>query len=473
MEKVRSAPEHEEKGASMALSKRGRTYALFAIVVFACALGSLTQTVMNSMLEGVRADFGVDASVGQWLTTIYMLALGITVPAVTFLSQRFSIRRVVFLALALLLAGGVVDVFAPTFEVLVFGRVLQAVGAGITLPVLQSIAMMRFPRSQNGTAMGIAGIAMGFAPNIGPLIGGALVDTWGWRSFFVIFIAIVCILIFATFCLVESEEAPMRDARFEIVSFLYSTLGFGGLLLAFSNAASMSIASPLVWLPAIVGVVCLVLFVARQKRLEHPLISMRIFRSAHFRASFVAQNCLFASFMGITLIVPLYVQGLLGLSAVEAGIVFVPATILAVVVNPLAGILSDKVGVRPVVLVAAVLLSIGAMSMAFVGDGTPLWLLTLLQTIRGMGVSALIGPLNSWGMGGLPREIMMDASAFFAAVRQACASLGTAIMVLAITALSAVAQTGAIDAVVAYQVAFGISAVLAICVLAVAVVKVR
>ncbi len=457
----------------MALSKRGRTYALFAIVVFACALGSLTQTVMNSMLEGVRSDFGVDASIGQWLTTIYMLALGITVPAVTFLSQRFSIRNVVFLALALLLAGGVVDVFAPTFEVLVLGRVLQAVGAGITLPVLQSIAMMRFPRGQNGTAMGIAGIAMGFAPNIGPLIGGALVDTWGWRSFFVIFIAVVCILIFATFCLVESEEEPMRDARFEIVSFLYSTLGFGGLLLAFSNAANMSVASPLVWLPAIVGVVCLVLFVVRQKRIEHPLISMRIFRSAHFRASFVAQNCLFASFMGITLIVPLYVQGLLGASAVEAGIVFVPATILAVIVNPLAGILSDKVGVRPVVLVAAVLLSVGAMSMAFVDADTPLWALTLMQTIRGMGVSALIGPLNSWGMGGLPREIMMDASAFFAAVRQACASLGTALMVLAITSLSAVAQTGAIDAVFAYQVAFGISAVLAICVLAVAAAKVR
>ena len=457
----------------MALSKRGRTYALFAIVVFACALGSLTQTVMNSMLEGVRADFGVDASIGQWLTTIYMLALGITVPAVTFLSQRFSIRNVVFLALALLLAGGVVDVFAPTFEVLVLGRVLQAVGAGITLPVLQSIAMMRFPRGQNGTAMGIAGIAMGFAPNIGPLIGGALVDTWGWRSFFVIFIAVVCILIFATFCLVESEEAPMRDARFEIVSFLYSTLGFGGLLLAFSNAASMSVASPLVWLPAIVGVVCLVLFVVRQKRIEHPLISMRIFRSAHFRASFVAQNCLFASFMGITLIVPLYVQGLLGASAVEAGIVFVPATILAVIVNPLAGILSDKVGVRPVVLVAAVLLSVGAVSMAFVDAGTPLWALTLMQTIRGMGVSALIGPLNSWGMGGLPREIMMDASAFFAAVRQACASLGTALMVLAITSLSAMAQTGAVDAVFAYQAAFGISAVLAICVLAVAAAKVR
>ena len=177
--------------------------------------------------------------------------------------------------------------------------------------------------------------------------------------------------------------------------------------------------------------------------------------------------------MGITLIVPLYVQGLLNLSAVEAGLVFVPATILAVVVNPLAGILSDKIGARPVVLVASTLLTVGAVSMAFTDESTPLWLLTLMQTVRGMGVSALIGPLNSWGMGGLPGQIMMDASAFFAAVRQACASLGTAVMVLAITALSAAAATGAVGAQVAYQAAFGISAALAACVFVVAVTKVR
>lgn len=425
------------------------------------------------MLGGVGADFGVDASVEQWLTTIYMLTLGITVPVVTFLSQKLSMRNVVFLALCLLLVGGVVDVLAPTFEVLVAGRVLQAFGAGITLPVVQSIAMMRFPQGQNGTAMGIAGIAMGFAPNIGPLIGGALVDSYGWRSFFVLFIVVVVALLVATAVLVEREDAPCRDARFEVVSFLYSTLGFGGLLLAFSNAASMSISSAFVWAPALVGVVCLVLFVVRQKRLEHPLISMQIFKSAHFRASFVAQNCLFASFMGITLIVPLYVQGLLGLSAVEAGLVFVPATILAVVVNPLAGILSDKIGARPVVIVASTLLTVGAVSMAFVNENTPLWVVTLMQTVRGMGVSSLIGPLNSWGMSGLPGQIMMDASAFFAAVRQACASLGTAVMVLAITMLSEAAAVGTVGAQVAYQAAFGISAVLAACVFVVAVAKVR
>ncbi|MDO4291226.1 MAG: DHA2 family efflux MFS transporter permease subunit [Eggerthellaceae bacterium] len=456
----------------MALSERGRVYVLFAIVVLATALGSLTQTVMNSMLVGIEADFGTPASVGQWLTTIYMLVLGITVPVVTFLSQRLSMRNVVLLSLGLFLVGGVVDLAAPNFGVLVVGRVLQAVAAGITLPVLQSIAMVRFPQGQNGTAMGIAGIAMGFAPNIGPLIGGVLVDSWGWRSFFALLIAVVVLLAAATLAFVPREEAPSRDAKLETVSFLLSTLGFGGLLLGFSNAASMSLTSPLVWVPVIVGVVCLVLFVRRQRQLEaqgkRPLISMRIFGSAHYRISFVAQNCLFASFMGITLIVPLYVQGLCGGSAFEAGVVFIPATIFAVLVNPLAGILSDKLGARPVVVCAAVLLTAGAVSMAFMDEATPLWLVTLMQTVRGMGVSALIGPLNSWGMVGLPRDVMMDGSAFFAAVRQSCASLGTALMVLIISALAAV-----VPAALAYQLAFGLSAALAAAVLVVAVAKVK
>ncbi len=222
-----------------------------------------------------------------------------------------------------------------------------------------------------------------------------------------------------------------------------------------------------------VGALCLLAFFWRQKRIEHPLINLGIFSSARFRASFVIQNCLFASFMGITLIVPLCVQNLMGASALEAGIVFIPATILAIVFNPLAGILADKIGARRVTAVAGVLLFLGAASMATVDESTPLWLLTLMQTIRGIGVSSLIGPLNSWGLSQLPHKIMMDGSAFFACVRQACASFGTALMVFAITALGAMAETGAVPAALGYQVAFGISAILSLCVLVGAVAKIR
>ena len=451
------------------LSDRGHVYALFAIVVLATALGSLTQTVMNSMLEGVDADFGVTAAVGQWLTTAYMLVLGVTVPAVTWLSQRMPMRALVLTALGVFVVGAAVSGAAPCFEVLLGGRVLQAVAAGITLPVLQSIAMTRFPAGQNATAMGIAGIAMGFAPNIGPLIGGALVDSLGWRSFYVILLGILAVLVLATVLLVPRSPAPARDARLDAPSLVLSTLGFGGLLLGFSEASSLGAAHPVVWASVAVGAACLALFVRRQRRVDDPLIDLRIFDSRRFRASFVAQNLLFASFMGITLIVPLFVQNLQGGTALEAGIVFIPATVAALLFNPLAGFLSDRVGVRRVTMAAAVLLAAGSLAMAFMDAGTPLWLMTLMQTVRGIGVSSLIGPFASWGLSKLPREVVMDGSAFFATARQACASLGTAAMVFLVTA----APSLGVAAAVGYQLAFGLSAALAMGVLAVTALRVR
>lgn len=457
----------------MNLSDRAHTYTLFAIVVLATALGSMTQTVMNSMLGGVEAAFGIEPAVGQWLTTIYMLVLGITVPVVTFLSHKLSVKSLTFLALALFLAGAVVAWAAPSFGVLLAGRVLQAIGSGITLPLLQAIAMTRFPPGQNATAMGIAGIAMGFAPNIGPLIGGALVDSWGWRSFFVLLVAALVLLVAATAAFVHSEGNPARPASLDVASLLLSTLGFGALLLGFSEAASAPLAHPAVWGSVLAGAACLVAFVARQQRIADPLISMGIFRSGRYRVSFVAQNLLFASFMGITLIAPLFVIDLQGGTALEAGMVFIPATVFALLVNPLAGLLADKVGVRPVVVVASLFLAAGAASMAFLDAASPLWLVTLAQTVRGIGVSALIGPLNSWGMSQLPREAMMDGSAFFACCRQACASLGTAVMMLAISVGLSAAAMGEAAPELAYQAAFSFSAVLSAAVLAIALWKVR
>lgn len=439
------------------LRSKGGSYTLFAIVVLATSIGGLTQTVMNSMLTGVQADFGVEASVGQWLTTIYMLTMGITVPVMTYLSQKISVRNIVYLALGFFAAGAAVDLVAPSFIVLVAGRVLQGVAAGITIPLVQAVAMTRFPRERVGTMMGISGIAMGFAPNIGPLIGGVLMDTWGWRSFFALFLVIVAVLAVANFLLVAKEDNPARPASLDVASFALSTVGFGGLLLGFSNAASMDVTSAFVWAPLLVGALVLAAFVLRQRKVDHPLISMRIFEAASYRASFVAQNLLNACFMGITLVVPLYVHDVLGLTAVAAGLVFIPATVNALFLNPLAGVLVDKVGARPVALVAGALLVTGSVAMSFVGEGTPLWLLTLMQTVRGAGVSLLIGPLITYGLMDLPREIAMDGSAFFSTVRQACASLGTAGMVLVITLVGAAGSHE-----LAYQLAFGLSALFAV-----------
>ena len=437
---------------------------MFAIVTLTAALGALTQTAMNSMLSGVQASFGTPESVSQWLTTIYMLVIGITVPLVTHLARRYAVRTLIFVALAFMLVGALIAAAAPNFYVLLFARVLQGISTGMMLPVMQTIAMTRFPRGQNATAMGIAGIALGFAPNIGPLFGGLLVDSWGWRSYFWILVCIIIALAIATIVLVRKRAHEVHDAHLDYLSALLSTVGFGCVLLSFSTAAYRPIADPTIWIGLVVGIVCVAWFIVRQHRIKHPLIHMSIFQSRTYVVSFIAQNLLNASFMGITLILPLFIVNIAGMTPVDAGLVFLPTTILAAIFNPLAGILSDKIGPRPVVVSAAILLVAGSGAMAFITADTPFWLITALQVVRGIGVSSIIGPLNSWGMHKLPMDNMIDGSAFFTTVRQACASFGTALMMLLISVVG-----GALG----YILALGLSAALAVGVLICSVFFVR
>lgn len=445
-------------GRPIIRNDRGQVYALFAIITVAAACGNLSQTAVNAMMPGILGEFGIDVGLGQWLTTSYMLVLGVTVPVATFFARRFSTKQHVLIALAFFGIGALMDCFAANFWMLLAGRIFQAISTGLLMPLMQTIAMTRFPMDRRATAMGVAGIAMGFAPNIGPTIGGAMIFAFGWRSFFYLLLAMVLLLAVATMLLIASEKAADDRAKLDVVSLMQSTLGFGGLLLAFSTASSFGLASPFIWVPLVLGALFLVFFVRRQKRVDDPLINMDIFASKQFNAGFMALNFLNASFMGITLVIPLYIEGLCGGTSLEAGLVLLPGTAAALFLNPIAGALVDRIGVRPVVMVSGALLVIGSIVMAFIDETTPLFAVTLLQAFRAFGVSGLMAPLISWSLADLPRAIVTDGSSFCIAVRQACASLGTSAMVFIITIVSATAAPPAL----AYQLAFAFSAVFAV-----------
>ncbi|MEG0504642.1 MAG: DHA2 family efflux MFS transporter permease subunit [Raoultibacter sp.] len=431
---------------------------LFALVMLAGAFGNLSQTAVNAMMPAILGEFSVDVGLGQWLTTSYMLVLGVTVPVATFFARRFSARRHVFIALGFFFAGALLACTASNFWALLLGRVCQAISAGLLMPLMQTIAMTKFPHDRRATAMGIAGIAMGFAPNIGPTIGGAMVFSFGWRSFFYLLLMVVLVLALATAVLVERGSASNNKAKLDVVSLSLSTLGFGGLLLAFSNASSFSLTSSFIWVPLALGAIFLAFFVRRQKRVDDPLINMAIFDSKQFFAGFMALNFLHASFMGVTLVIPLYIEGLCGGSSLDAGIVLLPGTVAALLLNPIAGVLVDRIGVRPVVMVSGFLLVVGSISMVFLDENTPLFVTMALQAIRAFGVSGLMSPLIAWSLADLPRAIVTDGSSFCIAVRQACASLGTSAMVFIITVASAMTVTPALG----YQLAFAFSAVFAV-----------
>lgn len=442
---------------------------LFALIVTGASLCNLSQTGLSAMISPVMVELGIDVDAGQWLISSYILVLGIAVPVATYLQRRVSDRAFAICALSLFAGGSLIDFFAINFPIMLLGRVVQAISGGLLIPQLQTIAMTRFPENRRATATGIAGIGLGFAPNIGPTIGGGMEAAFGWRSFFLLTAVLSGVLIVLTLVFARNSNTGDSSARFEKLSFLYSTIGFGGVLLGLSQASSYGLASAWVWAPLLVGSVFLVLFVRRQRSVEQPLINLAIFDSRIFRIGLLAMCLLFASYLGPTLVIPLYVVDLLGGTPLDAGLIAFPSTFTAVIVNPLSGILADKFGVRKVVLVTGTLLIIGSVGCAIIDESTSLAQLTFFQTIRAIGVSGLIGPILAYALSGLDARIVPDGSASVALLRQASGSFGTAVMVFLVTALLPVSLAGETAGALSvfgpalpYQAALAFSALLAI-----------
>lgn len=440
-----------------------RLYVLFAIVVIGTALGSLTQTALNTAASVVLADLQTDIGWGQWLTTIYIFCMGAAVPLASFVQRRFSICALMLASFGMYLVGSACDFMAINFPMLLIGRVLEAIASGILMPLLQTIAMTRFPENRHGTAMGIAGIALGFAPNIGPTVGGMLVSAAGWRFMFLILAVASLVLFVATIALVDERDAREPSAVLDGGSLALSTLGFGGMLLGFTAAANMALSEPLVWTPVVIGACAIVAFCRRQRSLERAgklqLVNLRIFERQAYRASLATQLFMYGCFMGMTLIIPLFVIEAGGYGPLEAGLVLFPGALAALVFEPGAGAASDRFGARKVAIFGSACLAAGAISIAFVPADAPLWIPAALQALRCVGLTSLIPTTTAHGLGSLGKAgLTTDGSAAMIMLRQICAALATAIMVCLVKAFGSapVSELG-------YHAALGFSGLLGLC----------
>ncbi len=431
---------------------------LFALVVVGTGLGGMTQTALNTMAADVLADLQTDIGWGQWLTTIYTFCMGAAVPLASYVQRRLSIRTLMLISFGLYLFGSLCDFAALNFPMLIIGRVMEAVSTGILMPLLQTIAMTRFPETMHGTAMGFAGIALGFAPNMGPVLGGAIASGIGWRYLFLILAVASVILIGGTLVAVQERDVKDRAATLDVASLCLSTFGFGGLLLAFTAAANVPLSDPLVWASLLVGIVCLVVFVRRQRHLPLPLVNLRIFSFKAYRANLVSQCFLYGCFVGMTLIIPLTIVEGAGYTAFEAGLVLFPGALAALVFEPGAGWLSDRFGTRRVAIAGGIMLSLGAVTIAFVPLSAPLWVFALCQMVRCMGLTTLIPSTTAAALGPLGREgITTDGSATLIMCRQISAALATAVMVFLLKLF-----TTAATPLLGYGMALGFSGLLAV-----------
>ena len=399
-------------------------------------LTSLTQTVLTSALPSIMSDFNISANTGQWLTTVYMLVLGVMIPATPYLINRFSTKKLFISAMVFFLLGCILSITSKNFEMMIISRILQAICSGITLQLVQILMMRMYPVEERGKAMGIYGFIIGVAPAIGPTLSGALIDSLGWKSLFYILAAISLIDVILALVFLKNIGETKKD-NLDIISLILSTLGFGGLLIGISNQGDYGLSSYLTYLPIIIALISLIVFTIRQLKLEKPLLNLRVFKYKKFVVSIILILILYASMTSSSMLVSLYMQSMRGYSALSTGLLMLPGSILMSVFSPIAGKAFDKYGARKVIIPGFLFLGLATLGFSFLGANTPIIYLTVMYSIRMIGIALSLMTVTTWGINSLPSKDIASGSAIGSTLRQIAGSIGTTVFMTIISSVSA------------------------------------
>lgn len=418
----------------MGESRKNRS-GIVAILIIGAFITSLAQMVLTSALPSIMSTFNVTTSSAQWLTTTYMLVLGIMIPSTAYLVNRFPIKGLFMISMGLFLVGCIVSITANNFIFMVLSRVLQAIGAGIITQLVQVAMINLYPKEERGKAMGIYGFAIGVAPAIGPLVSGYIIDSFGWRFIFYI-LAIITILdmIFAVILLKSFMEN--KPSKLEVISLILSSLGFGGLLIGVTNIGTYTIASPLIYIPILIGLISLVLFVIRQFKVEDPLLDLRVFKVRNFTISIILICIVYMAMTSATMILSIYIQSARGMSAMVPGIVMLPGSIAMCILSPITGNILDKYGLRKLAISGCIMLGVGTLGFSYLEETTSIAVLTIMYTIRMIGITFLLMPVTTWGLNELKQEQIASGSAINSTLRQISGAVGSSLFVTIMTVVA-------------------------------------
>ena len=403
-------------------------YGIIAVLMIGAFISFLNNTLLNIALPSIMKDLNVEASTVQWLTTGFMLVNGILIPISAFLIQKFSVRHIFLAAMALFTAGTILAGFAHVFPLLLAGRMLQAAGSAILMPLLMNVMLVSFPIEKRGAAMGVFGLILMFAPAIGPTLSGWIIEHYDWRMLFHFITPIAIIVLLLGIFLLKDKKEKI-DIRLDFLSLLLSSIGFGGILYGFSSAGSKGWDSPQVYGTIIVGVISLFVFILRQFKLEQPLLNFRVYKYPMFAlSSVIAMVVNMALFSGM-LLLPIYVQNLRGISPMDAGLLLMPGAILMAFMSPITGKLFDKIGGRILAVIGLIIIVVTTYGFSKLTLQTTYTHLIILYSIRSLGMSMVMMPVSTNGLNQLPKQFYPHGTAMNNTLNQVAGAIGTALMV--------------------------------------------
>src|SRR5699024_311087 len=410
---------------------RSRTV-LMAVLLSGAFAAILNQTLLATAIPHIMNDLKLDADVAQWLQSVFMLVNGIMIPITAFLINKFSTRSLFFTALSLFGLGTLICGISPNFSILLAGRILQAAGAGIVMPLMQTILFLTYPKSERGKAMGMFGLVISFAPAIGPTLSGWFVEIYPWRGLFWIIVPIVVIDIIVAYFILRNVTKTTNPSL-DMTSIVLSTLGFGGLLYGFSAAGNSGWLSVSVILPIIVGALALFFFIRRQNKLDEPILEFGVFKNKVFTLSTLLGMIVFMAMIGGAVILPIFMQTMLGFSAMESGMMLLPGAILMGIMSPVRGRLYDRYGARWLAIIGLLIVTVTTLMFSNLDTATTFTYLAVVNTFRMLGVAMVMMPVTTAGLNQISNTLVPHGTAMNNTMRQVAGAVGTALLVSIMT----------------------------------------
>ena len=425
----------------MPTSKTASPFRVIAILSVAAFVVILNETIMSVALPRLMVEFDITEATVQWVTTAFMLTMAVVIPTTGWILTRFRLRSVYITAMLIFTGGTIVAALAPVFIILVAGRVIQAIGTAIMMPLLMTTVLNLVPFERRGRVMGVVGMVISAAPALGPTVGGIILEQLDWRWMFwtVLPIAVVTLLIGGSMLRNITDTRPMK---LDLFSVILSAVGFSGLIYGLSSLgeAARGVALIPAWIPLTIGGVSLSIFVFRQLALRHnAFLDVRVFAVPTYTFAMVLMIAANMAMFGTFIVLPIYIQQVLGYDAQVAGMIMLPSGVLMGVLGIFVGRAFDAVGARPLLIPGSIIGAAGLWGMTTLTATSPLGAIILWNMLMSMGIGMMMGPLMTSALSSLPGRLYQHGSAIFSTLQQVAAAGGTA---LYITVMSVAAVVG-------------------------------
>ncbi len=402
---------------------------IISAFLIAAFIGLFNETALNMAFVQLIADFNSDAPTIQWLTTGYLLTLGVLVPISAILMQRFTTRQLFVTSLVFSIAGTLIAAVSPTFIILLLGRIIQAAGTAIILPVMMQVVLLVYPINKRGAAMGKIGLVMIFAPAIGPTIAGLVMDQLSWHFIFWLSLPfLVFSLVFGLRFIQNVSE--VKPVKIDILSIILSTIGFGGIVYGFSISGKLgTFTSTEVLVSVGIGLLALVLFGFRQLKMEQPMLNLRVFTFRMYSMGVTIVMICMMMILSTMVLLPIYLQNILLLTPVIAGLALLPGGVINAFMSVVAGNMFDRFGPR-VMVPAGLFMGIVALFALRTIDGTTsIYFIIAFHIIMFVGITLTMMPAQTNGLNQLPRQLYPDGTAIMNTLQQVSGAIGTAVAI--------------------------------------------